>query len=90
MRRDRLPKGIPERFFHKRKTETNQRSKAARHIHPVIAIKTVKKGRKDFKAIIVSSRARHQPISCPSILSVPVKTSLRADKEGEVRAKDGR
>ena len=52
LRRDQLPKGIPERFFHKRKTETNQRSKAARHL--VVAVKTVKKGGKDFKVVILS------------------------------------
>ena len=54
LRRDRLSKGIPDRFFHKGKTETNQRTKAARHVHPVVAVKTVRKGRKDFEVVIVS------------------------------------
>ena len=58
-------------------------------MHPVVAVKMVKKGGKDFKVIIVSSRARHQPISCPSILSVPVKTSSKADKEEGARRSDG-
>jgi len=38
-RRDCLPFGVPGRYFHKQKTLSSQRTKVARFLQPVIAIK---------------------------------------------------
>jgi hypothetical protein len=39
-RRDRLPKGIPEKYMAKKKTATCHRSKVARFNHPITLVKT--------------------------------------------------
>ena len=39
-RRDRLPKAIPSKYLHKKKTQSDKRSKAARYLNPVIAVKS--------------------------------------------------
>jgi hypothetical protein len=38
-RRDRLPKDVKSEFFHKKKTDSSQRTKVARYIPPVVAVK---------------------------------------------------
>ena len=38
-RRDRLPKGVPGRFFHKQKTKVTDRSRAARFEVPIFVLK---------------------------------------------------
>ena len=38
-RRDRLPKGVKGIHFHKKKTESSHRTKVARYIEPVVAVK---------------------------------------------------
>ena len=40
IRRDRLPKGVPGKFFHKEKTNSTWRPKAARFLNPIFAVKT--------------------------------------------------
>jgi len=39
VRRDRLPKGIPSKYWHKEKTNSTWRPKAARFLQPIFAIK---------------------------------------------------
>ena len=38
-RRDRLPRGVPGKYFHKEKTSVNERSRAARYEKPIVAVK---------------------------------------------------
>jgi len=40
-RRDRLQSGIPGEFLHKKKTDSSQRSRAARFHQPIVVVKTV-------------------------------------------------
>ena len=57
LRRDRLPKGVvPDKHFHKRQTDLSQpRTKAARQVHPVIAVKKEKdENGHEFELVIVS------------------------------------
>ena len=39
-RRDRLPKGVEGKYWHKEKTDANRRSKLARFFNPIVAVKT--------------------------------------------------
>ena len=40
-RRDRLPKDVDGMYFHKEKTDSKIKSKCARFVHPVVAVKDV-------------------------------------------------
>jgi hypothetical protein len=40
-RRDRLPHQVPSKYWHKERTYVSTRSKSARYIHPVVAVKLV-------------------------------------------------
>lgn len=40
-RRDRLPSDVPGEYFQKKKTDSGRRSKAARFLNPITAVKTV-------------------------------------------------
>jgi hypothetical protein len=40
-RRDRLPTGVPGKYWHKETTDSAQRCKVARFIEPIVAVKTV-------------------------------------------------
>ena len=42
-RRDRLPSGVPGKYWHKEKTDSSQQAKVARFFQPVVAIKDVEK-----------------------------------------------
>ena len=39
-RRDRLPSGVPAKYWHKQRTDTSKRTKVARFFQPVVAFKT--------------------------------------------------
>ena len=41
-RRDRLPSGVPAKYWHKEKTDSSPKTKVARFFQPVVAVKTVK------------------------------------------------
>ena len=40
-RRDRLPKDVPNAYWHKEKTDSSQKCKVARFFNPVVAVKDV-------------------------------------------------
>ena len=40
-RRDRLPPSVPAKYWHKQKTDTSLKTKVARFLEPVVAVKTV-------------------------------------------------
>ena len=40
VRRDRLPRGVPKKYFHHEKTQVSERTRVARFIDPVVASKT--------------------------------------------------
>ena len=40
-RRDRLPPGVPGKYWHKQKTDTSKKTKVARFFQPVVAVKEV-------------------------------------------------
>ena len=42
-RRDRLPKDVKGEFLHKKKTDTSTRTKVARFLNPIVAVKTTDK-----------------------------------------------
>jgi len=57
-RRDRLVKGVPNKYFHHTKETVNDRSKAARFHNPIVAVKTVTQPRrsdkKNYRMVVVS------------------------------------
>ena len=61
-RRDRLPKSIPSKYVHKKKTTSDARSKAARYVNPVIAVKN----EEDYEIVLTS----FQSTSSTNIMSV--------------------
>jgi hypothetical protein len=67
-RRDRLPGGIPAKFLHKKKTDTSARTRAARYLNPVVAVKHVEAtaSTKKYKCVHVS----FQSTSSCNILTV--------------------
>ena len=40
-RRDRLPAGVPRKYFHHKKTPVTHRTRAARFEHPIVAVKQI-------------------------------------------------
>ena len=40
-RRDRLPSGVPAKYWHKQRTDTSKRTKVARFFQPIVAVKKV-------------------------------------------------
>ena len=40
-RRDRLPPGVPGKYWHKQKTDTSKKTKVARFFQPIVAVKEV-------------------------------------------------
>ena len=55
-RRDRLPSGVPGKYWHKEKTDNGPQAKVARFFQPVVAIKDVeqKNGKSAYRKMHVS------------------------------------
>lgn len=64
-RRDRLPRGVEGQYLHKEKTESNQRTKVARFIEPVILVND-SNGDDDYEIVLTS----FQSTSSCNIMSV--------------------
>ena len=67
-RRDRLPSSIPSKYLHKQKTDSSKRTKVARFLNPVVAVKTF--GAKDEN----SSAYRRVHVSFQSTSSCNIGT----------------
>ena len=66
-RRDRLPSGIPAKYWHKQKTDISKRTKVARFFQPVVAVK-------EFDATDDHNRYRRVNVSFQSTSSCNIST----------------
>ena len=84
-RRDRLPKGVPGRFLHKKKTQVTDRSKAARFEVPIFVVKNHARGMIQLTSFQSTSSCNFSHVNAINSLSLYAQPKERGRGEHKRR-----
>ena len=84
-RRDRQPSGVPKKYFHTGKTRVEERSKAARFVPPIVAVKMFppKDGKPGYRRIHVSMQSTSSTNFCTVNALGSCNNNLRTKGRGK-------